>query len=372
MRLPAADLTAFVPAILEGILLWAEDSKNKFRLKVRVVMERLARRCGFEVLEKAVPEAHRALLTHIRKQHNRKERRRPGATEMEWDGGDDEDGRTVKSGAARTARTGRTAARSAWNSDVFSDEEEDGRATTVGGRTAKTAGGASARRGIGAGAGRSVRSAPQGPGGARGLPSSEDPLDLLDVGTARKMVRGGGSGGGRGGGAKAADDDINFDTGKDGRMVILEERPVIGKRKRGEAEDAGFDSDDSDFEDLKGFTGLKLALKGSKSVAAAPTIAASIGAKSMGARTAGGRSTKSGTGGRGSHHSGDRFKSKKAAGGDVKGSSKVEPYAYWPLDRKLMNRRASKTRTAKAGLDKVVAANKAGAAKGLKAKRARR
>ena len=34
MRLPVYDLTGFLPQILEGILLWAEDSKNKFRAKV--------------------------------------------------------------------------------------------------------------------------------------------------------------------------------------------------------------------------------------------------------------------------------------------------------------------------------------------------
>ena len=58
-------------------------------------------------------------------------------------------------------------------------------------------------------------------------------------------------------------------------------------------------------------------------------------------------------------------------GGDVKGSAKVEPYAYWPLDRRLMNRRQQKSKGAKKGLDKIVAAAKEGAAKGQKAKRQR-
>ena len=50
---------------------------------------------------------------------------------------------------------------------------------------------------------------------------------------------------------------------------------------------------------------------------------------------------------------GAQFKAKKA-GGDVKGASSVEPYAYWPLDRKMLNRRPSKTTSAKAGLDAVI------------------
>jgi ribosomal RNA-processing protein 12 len=66
-----------------------------------------------------------------------------------------------------------------------------------------------------------------------------------------------------------------------------------------------------------------------------------------------------------------RFKSKGKAGGDTKGKSKVEPYAYWPLDRKLLNRRPAKKAAAKQGLDRVVRSAKTGAAKGRKAKRQR-
>jgi ribosomal RNA-processing protein 12 len=402
MRLQTAELLKFTPAICEGILLWAEDSKNKFRLKVRVILERIARRCGFEALESAVPEAHRALLTHIRKQHHRKERKRNsnGATEMDWnaaavDDDDDEDGRSRKSGTARTART---AAKSAWNSEMFSDEEDDddlglrggagagGR--SEGGRTMRTAGGKS---GV-TGGSRSVRSAAHQAGGnARRLPSSgDDPIDLLDAGVARKMVRGGvigGSGRNKDAAAAGAKAEIDFETNKDGRMVIREEVPLIGKRKRSnnDAADAGFDSADSDFEDLKGYSGLTLALRGSKSVGQAASIAASLGgkslgAKSMGGRSMGGRSQRTSATGvsdgkqhrRGGQHSGDRFKAKKSgAGGDVKGNSKVEPYAYWPLDRKMLNRRVQKTKSAKSGLDRVVSAAKAGTAKGQKAKRAR-
>lgn len=35
MRLPVEVLQAHLGAMLEGLLLWSEDSKNKFRLKVR-------------------------------------------------------------------------------------------------------------------------------------------------------------------------------------------------------------------------------------------------------------------------------------------------------------------------------------------------
>ena len=46
---------------------------------------------------------------------------------------------------------------------------------------------------------------------------------------------------------------------------------------------------------------------------------------------------------------------KKGAKGDVRSKSrKLEPYAYWPLDPKLLNRRASKRASAKEGLGRVV------------------
>jgi len=200
-------------------------------------------------------------------------------------------------------------------------------------------------------------------------------MNLLDASASRKMVRAGASGR-----LSGKDEDMEDDFQREGgRMVIREEEAEGvfddergGKRKRNRND--GFDSEDSDFDDLKGFSGISLALKGSKSIAQASSIAASLGGKSL-ARSQGGRGTdrQGAPKARGSHHTGDRFKSrKKGTGGDVKGNSKVEPYAYWPLDRKLLNRRVQKTRTAKAGLDRVVKAAEDGAARGRKAKRMRK
>jgi len=54
-----------------------------------------------------------------------------------------------------------------------------------------------------------------------------------------------------------------------------------------------------------------------------------------------------------SHHSGQRFKAKKGAGGDVKGTSQLEPYAYWRLDRNLLNKRRGKRNAARNDLKKI-------------------
>ena len=75
----------------------------------------------------------------------------------------------------------------------------------------------------------------------------------------------------------------------------------------------------------------------------------SRGAKSLGGRSEGGR-------GKGKITSkvlgGDKFRSKKAQGDAKKGA--LEPFAYWPMDRKMLNRRKAKQKVAQKELGKVV------------------
>lgn len=372
VRLPVADLVTALPSILEGILLWAEDSKNKFRLKVRVIMERVARRVGFEEMEKCMPEKHKRLLTHIRKANNRRERKKAAGSRR--DDGDDEMEFDERSRKTRQT-VAKTAGKSDWRDSVMdeddADTDEDGEGN----------GGYSDRksRAVSRTTDNYKRRGFDGGNNTSALLQSGEPVDLLNSKTSRQLVRAAAgistnaaNGKGRAG--------ITFDHDERGRMIVKDDDD--GKKKKRKRRTDGFDSEDSDFEDLKGFSGMDLALKGAKSVAMAPSIAASLGGKSMGGRSMGGRSmggrsTKSTppSGGGNNRHSGDRYKANKnnkASGGDAKGSSKVEPYAYWPLDRNMLNRRAQKTRGAKKGLDKVVKAAKEGAARGLKAKRQRR
>ena len=77
-RLPADVLRKHLPQLLEGMLLWSDDSRNRFRLRVRAVVERLCRRLGVEEVSAAAPASEAKLLTHIRKQAARKARRREG------------------------------------------------------------------------------------------------------------------------------------------------------------------------------------------------------------------------------------------------------------------------------------------------------
>ena len=81
------DLTPYVAPMLEGMLLWASDSKNRFKLKVRAVVERMARRCGFDAVAAAFPASDARLLAHIRKEQGRKQKRRDGDDDAVRGGG---------------------------------------------------------------------------------------------------------------------------------------------------------------------------------------------------------------------------------------------------------------------------------------------
>lgn len=52
-------------------------------------------------------------------------------------------------------------------------------------------------------------------------------------------------------------------------------------------------------------------------------------------------------------HTGKEYKSKKA-GGDLKRKDKLEPYAYWPLDRKMVSKRPEHRAAARKGMQSVV------------------
>jgi hypothetical protein len=176
---------------------------------------------------------------------------------------------------------------------------------------------------------------------------------------------------------------------EDGRFVIddkeaNERARQERKRRRARAAAGGdgegfadYDSDDSDLAEFKGLGGMDAAVRGAaKSVRfATASLAASGRGGNGGARSVAGGSSRGGgrsqgngarssRAGPGSQHSGERFRATKGgAGGDVKrAGSAVEPYAYWSLDRNMLNRRRSKQRGASGGLAGVVRGAEKGAA----------
>eukprot|EP00798_Chlamydomonas_sp_ICE-L_P031076 gene31076-6203_t len=185
MRMPAEMLMTMLGEILEGVLIWCNDSKNKFKLKVRVIVERLARRCGFDNVAEKIPASEAKLLTHIRKEFNKKQRRRAGETGSQ-DGDDDgDDGKSQRS-VGQSTFGARTAAASAWgHTQVFSEDGEDGDdGKSQAGRSTKSGRTQKGDKGV---AGKAAAK-----GGARlfeGKGDGDDPMNLLDASASRQLVK---------------------------------------------------------------------------------------------------------------------------------------------------------------------------------------
>ena len=53
--------------LIKGLTLWCNDSKNRFRQKIRILFEMLIKKFGFDMINDMVPPTHTALLLHIKK-----------------------------------------------------------------------------------------------------------------------------------------------------------------------------------------------------------------------------------------------------------------------------------------------------------------
>lgn len=139
-----------------------------------------------------------------------------------------------------------------------------------------------------------------------------EPLDLLDQQKTRLALRSGGK-------LKRkhdSDDEPEFD--EDGRLVVHE-----GERQK---KDKSYDHEsDEDKSEIRSF--------------------ASTNSKKTQKRR---KTTDSGWA-----YTGKEYASKKARG-DVKKKGKLEPYAYWPLDRKMLSRRPEHRAAARKGMSSVV------------------
>lgn len=69
---PPERLTNILPGIIPGLVhAAARSKKHEVRLRVRVILERLLRKCGREALEANFPEDHMKLLAAVRKKYSR-------------------------------------------------------------------------------------------------------------------------------------------------------------------------------------------------------------------------------------------------------------------------------------------------------------
>jgi ribosomal RNA-processing protein 12 len=64
-------MSSHLGEIIKGLLSWSEESKEHFRLKVKVLFERFIRKFSFEKVQSLVPPEHQKLISSIRKQKER-------------------------------------------------------------------------------------------------------------------------------------------------------------------------------------------------------------------------------------------------------------------------------------------------------------
>eukprot|EP01024_Parvocaulis_polyphysoides_P035819 TRINITY_DN31858_c0_g1_i2.p1 TRINITY_DN31858_c0_g1~~TRINITY_DN31858_c0_g1_i2.p1 ORF type:complete len:406 (-),score=87.29 TRINITY_DN31858_c0_g1_i2:163-1380(-) len=318
MRAPQEILEDLLPDILNGILSYAEESKHKFKLHVRLIVQRLSKRYGYDMVEKNIPEKDRRLVSHIRQQQNRKTRKRMD-NEMQLD---------FDVGSQRSF--GKSMKKSEWgHTKVFEIEEDDEDAQID--RQTKNP--------------KSSKNTVPPSRDVVDIEEDGDPMDLQDVNVTGKVFVP------KSGSEDRKDVYKKFGTDDSGKILIKEDDITGKKRTKRDGDEMEVDEEDSDNnDDVKGVGGIK--------------TAKSDIAKSTRSSLAGSRKQSRG----GSVHSGQRYKAKKGAGGDAKGKAKLEPYSYVKLNRQMLNKRIEKRKHAKKELDGVVKAVKVGAGKTKKRK----
>ncbi|MBA0638959.1 hypothetical protein Goklo_022022 [Gossypium klotzschianum] len=295
----AEGLQAHLASLVEGLLKWQDDTKNHFKAKVKLLLEMLVRKCGIDAVKAVMPEEHMKLLTNIRKIKARKEKKQ-----------------AVSSVESKSHLSKATTSRlSRWNhtkifSDFGDDDTDDSDVEMASGQKSK----ASSKLKSKASTLRSKKTRRA----EKSLPEDlldqleDEPLDLLDRHKTRSALRSSSNLKRK----QDSDDEPEFDP--EGRLIINEGR----KPKKVAASDP-----DSDRR------------------SEAPSHF-SVGSSRNNQKRR--KTSESGWA-----YTGSEYASKKA-GGDVKRKDKLEPYAYWPLDRKMMSRRPEHRAAARKGMASVV------------------
>ncbi|KAF5726106.1 RRP12-like protein [Tripterygium wilfordii] len=299
----ADGLQMHLRSMVEGLLQWQDVSKNHFKAKVKLLLEMLVRKCGLEAVRAVMPEEHMKLLTNIRKIKERKEKKR-SAQSVE-----------TKSHLSKAT----TSRQSKWNhTKIFSDIDDEDLddsdaeymdAETVSGRQSK----ASARLKSKASSLRSKRTRKAD----MSLPEDMydhldgEPLDLLDRHKTRLALR---SSENR---KRKVESDDELEIDSEGRLIIRE-----GEKQQKKEERSDPHSDARSH--LSGTSSRKMQKQKRRKTLES-----------------------------GKAYIGSEYASKKARG-DVRRKGKLEPYAYWPLDRKMMSRRPEHRAAARKGMSTVV------------------
>ncbi|GER40433.1 ARM repeat superfamily protein [Striga asiatica] len=288
----AEGLKAHLRGMVEGLLSWQDSTKNHFKAKIKLLLEMLVKKCGLDAVKEVMPEDHMKLLTNIRKLKNRKEKKQAAKSL---------DDRSILS-KATTSSDG-------------DGEFTDGK--SIVGRRSKYSSAVQSKS--------SLLRSKKSRKAAKSLQEDsfdqldDEPLDLLDTQRTRSALR---SSQPQRMKNDESDDEPLIDP--DGRLVIQEE----GKNKKADRKKKR-ESLDAEENDGKSDAGSNLSSKSVKTQKRRKTSES------------------------GWAYTGKEYASKKA-GGDVKRKDKLEPYAYWPLDRKMVSRRPEHRAAARKGMASVV------------------
>lgn len=202
VSLPHDMLRRYLKPLIASLLVWSADSRNRFRLKVKVIVERLVRRLTYEEVLEATPAEHHKLIQAI---HKKLKRAKSGKKNRAAEGEEMDEGEYEEQGHESHRVKGGYEAALYGDEDVEeeSDDEDEGHHGGARGHQNHSAG---ERRGLGGNFGA--------PGGGRAQGQQ----------SAQQQKLGG------------------FSTSRDGRPVIVEkmddEDRVGGKKRRRQDEEA--------------------------------------------------------------------------------------------------------------------------------------
>ncbi len=171
-----------------------------------------------------------------------------------------------------------------------------------------------------------------------------EPLDLLDTQRTREVLRGPKSQFTK----NDVDDEVEFTA--DGKLIVDESGDRIREKLKRKKQ---WEEDHPDTES-QGGQSLKRRRAGDKSVSGKARSTREQAGSRAGTMQKPKKAPSSSWAYTGSEYANQKSK----VGGDVKKEGKLDPYAYWPLDPKMLNRREAKRTAARKGMASVIKSTK--------------
>ncbi|KAM3395018.1 RRP12-like protein [Capsicum galapagoense] len=297
---PAEGLQAHLRSMVEALLGWQDNTKNHFKAKVKLLIEMLIKKCGLDAVKEVMPEEHMKLLTNIRKIKERRDKKLASNSEE-----------------SRSLMTKATTSRlSRWNHTKIFSEFDDGESENSDAEYMDIS--SKSKSTLVSESKASLLRSKKSQKAARNLLEDlfdqldDEPLDLLDQKKTRSALRASGNL------KRKPESEDEAEINSEGRLIIHE-----GDKKQKRVKPP---TDDLDVRSKAGSRFSESSRKTQK---------------------------RRKTSDSGWAYTGTEYASKRA-GGDVKRKDKLEPYAYWPLDRKMMSRRPEHRAAARKGMASIV------------------